>query len=287
MENLSLYEYQNEILKVYSETKKIFDKYDVKLVANSGTLLGIIRHNNDFIPWDDDLDFLVSYKKYKDNYSEIRKDVDKNPNIHLFDFINNEENLPGNLIMARVYSTKKFTLVDDDSKFETWPFIDIFFMVPSIAFKTQHSWVKYERLHKMRWMTRKGFKRYLSNVGNEKLILKKNLKSLPIKLTYWNCVHDYRILKPYKKSYPEESWNLLRRADKWSGRDVVYKMNNLITKKIRNHEVFINGDFNSELENTFGKNWNKEIVDLPHFKSSSHTKHLRNIKIIEYLSENY
>lgn len=50
MEKTNFFEYQNKVLDIYKYTKDIFDSHDIPLVANSGTLLGIIRHNQDFIP---------------------------------------------------------------------------------------------------------------------------------------------------------------------------------------------------------------------------------------------
>ena len=63
--------------RVTSETKKIWDmqiqmslavldickKYDLKIWAISGTMLGAVRHKG-FIPWDDDIDFLMFRKDY-------------------------------------------------------------------------------------------------------------------------------------------------------------------------------------------------------------------------------
>ena len=51
-------------LDLYSELKRVCDKYDLRLAANAGTILGAVRHKG-FIPWDDDLDFMMPRKDYE------------------------------------------------------------------------------------------------------------------------------------------------------------------------------------------------------------------------------
>lgn len=287
METINFREYQNKTLEVYKRVKEIFDTLGIEMIANSGTLMGIIRHNNDFIPWDDDLDFLISYKKYRDNYDEIKSIFNNISDLHHFDFINNEEKLPGNLIMSRVYSTEKYNIDLGFTQKTARPFIDLFFLIPSNAFWRQKKWISYRRLHLIRWKTREGFRRYLSNVDNPSLVRKKNIKTWPLKLVYWNRVHEFRIIRPYNKNYSDEDWNTLRRADKWAHRKVIYKLDNLIIKDIRGIEVLINKDYNYELVETFGIDWENEEIELPHFLSRKHTKHLRNVEIDKFLDNEY
>lgn len=75
---MNVKEYQNELLDVYKYVLKIFGKYGIKPIAHSGTLLGIVRHNKDFIPWDDDMDILVPYDKIYKNYENISNEINKN-----------------------------------------------------------------------------------------------------------------------------------------------------------------------------------------------------------------
>ena len=41
----------------------VCNKYDIQLMAYAGTLLGAVRHKG-FIPWDDDMDFAMTYADF-------------------------------------------------------------------------------------------------------------------------------------------------------------------------------------------------------------------------------
>ena len=45
-------------LELLSELKRVCDKYNLTYFADSGTLIGAIRHNG-YIPWDDDIDIVM------------------------------------------------------------------------------------------------------------------------------------------------------------------------------------------------------------------------------------
>ena len=50
-------------LEMLQELDRVCKKYDLKYFADSGTLLGTIRHKG-FIPWDDDMDFVMTRADY-------------------------------------------------------------------------------------------------------------------------------------------------------------------------------------------------------------------------------
>lgn len=52
------------LLKLALELKRICEKYQLKYFLHAGSLLGAIRHNG-FIPWDDDMDFVMPRSDYE------------------------------------------------------------------------------------------------------------------------------------------------------------------------------------------------------------------------------
>lgn len=57
-------ELQLRELDILLETIKIMDKIGVKYYLSAGTLLGAVRHNG-FIPWDDDIDIMLTRDDYE------------------------------------------------------------------------------------------------------------------------------------------------------------------------------------------------------------------------------
>lgn len=62
----------NEELKIFEAFREICERHGLKYFADSGTLLGAIRHSG-FIPWDDDIDVAMLREDY-DRFIEYAKD---------------------------------------------------------------------------------------------------------------------------------------------------------------------------------------------------------------------
>lgn len=61
-------------LKLLKEIDRICRKYKIKYALDSGTLLGAIRHGG-FIPWDDDVDVVMTRKNYEMFVKVVRREL--------------------------------------------------------------------------------------------------------------------------------------------------------------------------------------------------------------------
>ena len=95
------------------ELMKMFDKYckdnDIQYFYDGGSVLGAIRHN-DFIPWDSDVDVLMTY----DNYEKFRKTIENKP-IKDMKFVDVENTPTYPINFGRLYDLNSFRLYWTDS----------------------------------------------------------------------------------------------------------------------------------------------------------------------------
>lgn len=286
---MNIKQYQDELLNIYQFTLTVFKKYDIKCIAHSGTLLGILRHNNDFIPWDDDIDILVPYNKLIQNYEKISSEINSSEGkFWIFNFIGPKAEINTNLFMLRVYSRKSLLVNIGSSAVIKRPFIDIFVGIPNNAFKTKLGWKIYGLHHRMYWMTRKGFNRFKGTVNNKKRAFLRNLLSYPVKILFHPERETKIIMKKYQEHY--EDWGIIHRADCWSGRKISYDMDKLVKTELRGAEIWINNNHLEEIVETFGKDWKIEKETHDHLLSNKHLFHERNIAVnhfLDNLNSNY
>lgn len=111
-------------LDLLCEFQRVADKYNIKYIANGGTMLGAVRHSG-FIPWDDDIDLMMM----RDEYDKLCKIAPKEFN-HPY-FFQTEYSDPGSLRCHAQLRNSETTAILNDEKnghfhFNQGIFIDIF-----------------------------------------------------------------------------------------------------------------------------------------------------------------
>lgn len=188
-------------LDLFNQLDNICKKYNITYYADGGTLLGAVRHHG-FIPWDDDMDFIM-YRKDFEKLCKVSSEL-KYPY-----FFQTEETDPGSLRchgQLRNSSTTGMLKLEKNRKypFNQGIFIDIFPIdnVPN----NKNEWQKFSR----RLITWKGRARSYydcnhnikSNVSN--LDIKQILKEPAKKIYYGMLWHKYHEKNPYYVKYMHE-----------------------------------------------------------------------------------
>lgn len=76
--------HQSKMLEILDWFTKLCKKYEIRYWLDGGSLLGIKRHNGEFIPWDDDIDICVPVGDYKKLINVIKSE-DNSPYFLYYD----------------------------------------------------------------------------------------------------------------------------------------------------------------------------------------------------------
>ncbi len=111
-------------LDLLHEFQRVVNLYNIKYIANGGTMLGAVRHKG-FIPWDDDIDIMMMREEY-DKLCLIAEKEFKHPY-----FFQTEYTDPGSLrCHAQLRNTDTTAILKDEQNghytFNQGIFIDIF-----------------------------------------------------------------------------------------------------------------------------------------------------------------
>ena len=102
---------KDEMIQLLKESLRITSSHDIEMIAVFGTLLGVARHAG-VIPWDDDLDFVISKKRWNELLSLKNKFAKVNLGIIQY-----------SSTLIKIYNLNK-SLIPGTSW--SWPFIDVF-----------------------------------------------------------------------------------------------------------------------------------------------------------------
>lgn len=283
MKEVSFEKYQDKVINLLRDVNKIFDEENLICWAHSGTLLGIIRHDEKIIPWDDDIDIMVSYKDWILKRKTITEKM-HDKNFIIIDYINDDKNIPSAMKFVRIFSNEEYKVKGFERETISRPFVDVFFAVPADSFNSEIGWWWYESMWKSYWISWKGFNRYQKAFNNKTKQFWKNLLTFPLKIFFQRKIMHNYLFKPFNIN--KGDWSKLRRADAWSSRKVVYDINNgLMNKNINNVKIVISKDYLNELEQSYGKQWSSSKKQLPHIFSNKHLEINRNVLTKEYIDK--
>ena len=143
-------EQQKKIWKVqldlYTELKRVCDKYQLKCFPAAGTLLGAVRHDG-FIPWDDDLDVAMSRKDFT-KLCEVADQEFQEP--YFFQYALSDRNYFAGYARLRNSNTTGIVSYFSGHKFNNGMFVDIlvYDVIPQDARKL-NTLIKRVKIHQL------------------------------------------------------------------------------------------------------------------------------------------
>lgn len=105
MEKINLKQSQGLLLEIAKVVDDICDRHNIPFFMVGGTMLGAVRHKG-FIPWDDDMDFGVTYDHYFELIEILKKELPERYRCLYY-----EDDSPVNSFFFKVEDAN--TLIDD------------------------------------------------------------------------------------------------------------------------------------------------------------------------------
>lgn len=119
---LTIREIQLETLKILEVIDKISNKIGIKYVLVWGSLIGAVRHKG-FIPWDDDLDIMMSRKDYEKLQDYFIKNKDA---LKPFEFFSKETRNEYPYMIGRICNTNFKMISENEKDYGMGTFVDIY-----------------------------------------------------------------------------------------------------------------------------------------------------------------
>lgn len=117
-----LEEFHSVLFEIMEEFQRVCEKHDIKYSIAYGTLIGAVRHQG-FIPWDDDVDIIMS----REELEKFCKIYEKEGNKKFFlQTKYTDENYPYNVVRLRKNGTAMIYETWEKAGFHQGIYIDIF-----------------------------------------------------------------------------------------------------------------------------------------------------------------
>ena len=111
------------LLDIHNYIISVCDKNHLTIMLGGGSCLGAVRHKG-FIPWDDDLDFMMPRPDYE-KLIELWGKGEIDDKYH-FEYPNKKRDVKNPYLKVFLHNTKYADIFDDNDSFPTSVFVDVF-----------------------------------------------------------------------------------------------------------------------------------------------------------------